>query len=151
MSGAVSSTLGAPKGRYQSNPATREAPWVRYTLLALGLSFFVLFLILPLVAVFTEALRKGWDAYLEALKEGWPLPPTWEGYSQHAYDTLPLPTRYISGPEVLAFRDQAFTTYFNNPRYREHVAATFGPEGSQMIEAMTAHKLERKHLPAAVQ
>lgn len=68
MSGAVSS-LGTPKGRYQSNPATREAPWVRYTLLALGLSFFFLFLILPLLAVFTEALRKGWDAYLAALVE----------------------------------------------------------------------------------
>lgn len=69
MSGAVTSALGATKGRYQSNPATREAPWVRYTLLALGLGFFVLFLILPLVAVFTEALRKGWDTYLAALIE----------------------------------------------------------------------------------
>ncbi len=69
MSGAVTSTLGAAKGRYQSNPATREAPWVRRTLLALGLGFFVLFLILPLVAVFTEALRKGWDTYLAALIE----------------------------------------------------------------------------------
>lgn len=69
MSGAVTSTLRAAKGRYQSNPATREAPWVRRTLLALGLGFFVLFLILPLVAVFTEALRKGWDTYLAALIE----------------------------------------------------------------------------------
>jgi sulfate transport system permease protein len=42
---------------------------VRRTLLALGLGFFVLFLILPLVAVFTEALRKGWDTYLAALIE----------------------------------------------------------------------------------
>ncbi len=58
-----------PRGRYQSNPATREAPWVRWTLLALGLGFFALFLILPLVAVFTEALRKGFDVYLAALIE----------------------------------------------------------------------------------
>ncbi|WP_269629847.1 sulfate ABC transporter permease subunit CysW [Pelomonas sp. BJYL3] len=71
MSGAVSS-LGhgaAAGGRYQSNPATREAPWVRWTLLLLGLGFFALFLILPLVAVFTEALRKGFDVYLAALIE----------------------------------------------------------------------------------
>ncbi len=71
MSGAVSS-LGhgaAAGGRYQSNPATREAPWVRWTLLTLGLGFFALFLILPLVAVFTEALRKGFDVYLAALIE----------------------------------------------------------------------------------
>ncbi len=71
MSGAVSS-LGhglATGGRYESNPATREAPWVRWTLLTLGLGFFALFLILPLVAVFTEALRKGFDVYLAALIE----------------------------------------------------------------------------------
>ena len=71
MSGAVSTlSLGAAKaGRYQSNPATREAPWVRHTLLTLGLAFFALFLILPLVTVFAEALRKGWQVYLEALIE----------------------------------------------------------------------------------
>ncbi|MFG6447842.1 sulfate ABC transporter permease subunit CysW [Roseateles sp. BYS180W] len=55
--------------RFQRNPATREATWVRLTLLALGLGFFALFLVLPLVAVFTEALRKGWEAYLAALIE----------------------------------------------------------------------------------
>lgn len=72
MSAAVS-TLGLDAarsgGRYESNPATREAPWVRRLLLALGLSFFALFLLLPLVAVFTEALRKGWDVYIAALVE----------------------------------------------------------------------------------
>ncbi|MBB4844661.1 sulfate transport system permease protein [Paucibacter oligotrophus] len=70
---AVISSLGATQsaaqGRYQSNPATREAPWVRYTLLGLGLGFFALFLVLPLVAVFTEALRKGLDVYLASIIE----------------------------------------------------------------------------------
>jgi len=72
MAGIVSA-LGVPQkssgGRYQSNPATREAPWVRWTLLTLGLSFFFLFLLLPLVAVFHEALRRGWDVYIAALVE----------------------------------------------------------------------------------
>ena len=43
-----------------SRPArssTTEAAWVRYSLLGLALLFVVLFLILPLAAVFTEALR----------------------------------------------------------------------------------------------
>ncbi|MFH7044336.1 sulfate ABC transporter permease subunit CysW [Paucibacter sp. JuS9] len=57
------------QGCYQSNPATREQPWVRWTLLGLGLSFFALFLLLPLIAVFSEALRKGWDVYFAALVE----------------------------------------------------------------------------------
>jgi sulfate transport system permease protein len=71
MSGATSSLLLAPrsKAKFQDNPATREQPWVRWTILGLSLSFFVLFLILPLAAVFTEALRKGWSVYVAALLE----------------------------------------------------------------------------------
>jgi sulfate transport system permease protein len=48
---------------------TTEANWVRYALITLALLFVLLFLMLPLAAVFTEALRKGFDAYLAALKE----------------------------------------------------------------------------------
>jgi sulfate transport system permease protein len=54
---------------YQASPATREAPWVRYSLLAIALAFFGLFLLLPLVAVFAEALRKGIGVYFSALVE----------------------------------------------------------------------------------
>ena len=54
---------------YQASPATREAPWVRYTLLTVALGFFALFLLMPLFAVFTEALRKGWSVYFAALVE----------------------------------------------------------------------------------
>ena len=49
--------------------STTEPAWVRRLLLGLALGFMFLFLVLPLAAVFTEALRKGWGAYLEALKE----------------------------------------------------------------------------------
>jgi sulfate/thiosulfate transport system permease protein len=55
--------------RFESNPATREAPWVKWTILTLGLGFFALFLVLPLVTVFTEALRKGVGVYFAALTE----------------------------------------------------------------------------------
>ena len=70
MAGSTAS-LGRARsaGHYQGNPATREQPWVRYTLLTLGLGFFALFLLLPLAAVFTEALRKGWATYLASLIE----------------------------------------------------------------------------------
>ena len=43
--------------------------WLRRTLIGLALVFVGLFLILPLAAVFTEALRKGFEAFFEALKE----------------------------------------------------------------------------------
>jgi len=44
-----------------------EAPWVRTLLTLAALAFLSLFLFIPLAAVFTEALRKGWDVYLAAL------------------------------------------------------------------------------------
>lgn len=49
--------------------ATVEPLWVRIILIVLALSFSALFLLLPLVAVFAEAFRKGWEAYLMAIIE----------------------------------------------------------------------------------
>jgi sulfate transport system permease protein len=48
---------------------TTESAWVRYSLIGTALTFMFFFLVLPLAAVFTEALRKGWDAYWLALQE----------------------------------------------------------------------------------
>lgn len=86
--------------------------------------------------------------YQLALQKGWPLPSRWSGYSQHAVDTLPLPTKHLSGAEVLRFRDEAFHTYFTSPRYLERVRRTFGEETVRHIQDMTSHKLARK--PAEV-
>jgi sulfate transport system permease protein len=70
MAGAISLHLSqAHAERYESNPATRESNWVKWTIIGISLTFFVLFLLLPLIVVFYEALRKGWDAYLAALIE----------------------------------------------------------------------------------
>ena len=52
-----------------AHKGTTESAWVRRTLIGIALVFMFLFLVLPLAAVFTEALRKGLDAYLEALKD----------------------------------------------------------------------------------
>ena len=46
---------------------TLEPGWVRYALIAVALLFLTLFLFVPLVAVFTEALKKGWDVYKESV------------------------------------------------------------------------------------
>ena len=58
------STTGIPK-----RVSTTEAPWIRWLLTALALGFMALFLVLPLAAVFVEALRSGWGTYLAALRE----------------------------------------------------------------------------------
>lgn len=52
---------------YEMHPATREPPWVKWTILGISLSFFALFLLLPLLAVFAEALRKGVSVYWQAI------------------------------------------------------------------------------------
>src|SRR5690349_3653006 len=48
---------GVRKGRYIN--ATTESPVTKAVLITVALLFLVLFLILPLAAVFVEALRKG--------------------------------------------------------------------------------------------
>ena len=53
----------------RARAGTTEAPWVRYTLITVALLFVGLFLVMPLAAVFTEALRKGFGAYLDGLRE----------------------------------------------------------------------------------
>jgi sulfate transport system permease protein len=49
--------------------ATTEAPWVRVLLIAAALGFLTLFLFVPLVSVFFEAFKKGWDVYWAAIIE----------------------------------------------------------------------------------
>ena len=53
----------------RAKAGTTEPVWVKWTLIGIALGFIFLFLILPLAAVFTEALRKGADAFFEAFKE----------------------------------------------------------------------------------
>ncbi|PLC54210.1 sulfate ABC transporter permease subunit CysW [Pollutimonas nitritireducens] len=53
----------------RATAATVEPRWVQVGLITIALLFLVLFLFIPLFAVFTEALRKGWDAYIAAIIE----------------------------------------------------------------------------------
>jgi hypothetical protein len=86
----------------------------------------------------------GSPLYAQALAEGWHLPDNWGGYSQHAVDTQPLPTRYLTAEEVLRFRDEAFHTYYENDTYLRMVARTFGPAAVEGIQRMTAQRLQRR-------
>ncbi|MEH3085991.1 MAG: sulfate ABC transporter permease subunit CysW [Xylophilus ampelinus] len=76
-----------------ASAGTAESPWVRRLLIGVALAFLLLFLVLPLAAVFTEALRKGADAYLDALRE----PDAWSAIR------LTLLTAAISVPLNLVF------------------------------------------------
>ena len=53
--------------KYEQRSATRESNVVKYTILGVSLAFFAFFLLLPLIAVFAEGLRKGVEVYFRAL------------------------------------------------------------------------------------
>jgi len=49
--------------------ATTESIWIRRSLIGLALAFLTLFLFIPLISVFYEAFKKGWDVYIAAITE----------------------------------------------------------------------------------
>lgn len=73
--------------------AVLEPAWVRMLLIGVALSFLTLFLFVPLIAVFAEALKKGWSVYLTAITE----PDAWSAIK------LTLLTAAIAVPLNLVF------------------------------------------------
>ena len=59
----------ARANQFVATRANTEPRWVCWSIIVFVLTFLALFLVLPLVAVFAEALRKGWETYLAALVE----------------------------------------------------------------------------------
>src|SRR5437660_10413244 len=59
--------------RAQSQRGTEEPPLIKWTLIVLALAFSLVFLLLPLVNVFAQALAKGWRVYWTSLTE----PDSW--------------------------------------------------------------------------
>lgn len=86
----------------------------------------------------------GSQLYNMAIQENWKLPSSWENYSQHAFETLPLPTEFISAGKVLSFRDQAWQKYFTSPSYHKLLSDKFGSEASEHVRELTQIKLKRK-------
>ena len=95
MSAAASLPIAAP-GRAEPvhvPAATQEPFWVRVLLIGAALAFLSLFLFVPLLAVFAEAFKKGWDAYVAAIVE----PDAWAAIK------LTLLTAAIAVPLNLVF------------------------------------------------
>jgi anaerobic magnesium-protoporphyrin IX monomethyl ester cyclase len=86
----------------------------------------------------------GSKLYAMAIEKKWELPDSWIGYSQHSYETLPLPTDHCTAAEVLKFRDDAFMAYFTDERYLNLVRRKFGEPVVDHLKAMTQIRLKRK-------
>lgn len=74
------------------------------------------------------------------------LPDSWIGYSQHHYETKPLPTKYLSAAEVLRFRDQAWLDYHTYQPYLDLLARKYGPQAVEATMRMAEIKIKRKLL-----
>jgi len=90
----------------------------------------------------------GSQLYRDAIKEDYPLPENWEGYSQHSYECFPLNTKYVPNTAVLAFRDASFDEYFSdyNTDYYKLIREKFGAEIDKNLQDMRQHQLDRKLL-----
>jgi len=99
-----------------------------------------------LANLYSAMAYPGSKLYDMAIEKNWELPKEWHGFSQHSFETLPLPTKYISAKEVLKFRDDAFHTYFENPKYLSMIENKFGNKVKAHIQEMTKTRLKRKIL-----
>lgn len=96
MSTIFSATTVPSSSRGQSSRVpvvTTEPIGVRVLLFVIAFTFLTLFLFVPLVAVFYEGLKKGWDVYIEAIIE----PDAWSAIR------LTLLTAAIAVPMNLVF------------------------------------------------
>lgn len=92
----------------------------------------------------------GSPLHTTAKEKGWLLPENtdagWAGYSQHNYETLPLPTETLIAAQVLAFRDEAFMKFHQRPEYLNMLQATFGDQAVADMKAILSHGKPKRKL-----
>lgn len=104
-----------------------------------------------------ELCTAGWNAYgamalpgsqlyKNALENNIPLPETYQGYSFHSYETLPLATDNLTASEILRFRDMAFESYHSSKCFINRIRQKFGTKATDNIKKMLTIKLNRKYI-----
>lgn len=102
-----------------------------------------------------ELCTSGWNTYAamalpgsalykEAIEKNIALPKTYEGYSFHAYDTLPLPTKYLTPAQILKFRDDCYHEYHTNEKFLKRIQNKFGSKAKDSIVEMSKIRLKRR-------
>lgn len=100
----------------------------------------------PFANFYTCMALPGSPLYYQAIKNGWRLPDSYEGYAFLSYECLPLPTNYVSSVDVMKFRDEAWRKYHTRNEYIELIERKFGVEQEKNIEELTKIKIKRKIL-----
>jgi hypothetical protein len=86
----------------------------------------------------------GSPIYNHARSRGEKLPESYEQFSFHSYETIPLSTDSIEASRILELRDTKFTEYFSRPEFHKKIVENFGEEASINITEMIKHKLKRR-------
>lgn len=88
----------------------------------------------------------GSPLFLEARKNGVPLPQNYSGFSQHSYETLNLPSKTLTAQQILSFRDSAWEKYHSSKNYLSLVEKKFGKPAIENIKSSLKIKLKRRIL-----
>jgi len=88
----------------------------------------------------------GSQLYRDALRNNLELPDTYQSFSFHSYDTLPLANENLTSPEILKFRDDAFIKYHTNEKFLDKVQKKYGTIARSNLEDMCKVRLKRKIL-----
>ena len=102
-----------------------------------------------------ELCTSGWNAYAamalpgsflykKSLENNYELPTTYEGFSFHSYETVPLSTEHLKAFEILNFRDNAFHKYHSNANFLKRIENKFGINAKENILNSLQIKLKRK-------
>jgi len=102
-----------------------------------------------------ELCTSGWNAYAamalpgsflykKSLENNYELPTTYEGFSFHSYETVPLSTKHLKAFEILNFRDNAFHEYHSNTNFLKRIENKFGLNAKENILNSLQIKLKRK-------
>ena len=107
-----------------------------------------------------ELCTSGWNTYAamalpgsalykKAKENNTKLPESYESYSFHAYDTLPLPTEHLSPSEILKYRDDCYIEYHNYSKFLSRIEKRYGKKAKENIVEMSKIKLRRKIIEEA--
>ena len=102
-----------------------------------------------------DLCTSGWNAYAamalpgsqlykDAINKEIKLPDSYEGYSFHSYNTVPLPTEELPAYKILEFRDKAFVDYHSAKPFQDRIKKRFGMKAVNSINEMLKIKLKRR-------
>lgn len=98
------------------------------------------------VNMYTAMALPGSPLYYEAKENNWKLPDSADAWSFHSYKCQPLPTHHCTAEEVLKFRDDAWHTYFESPKFLSMIEQKFGEKAVKNLREQSIIRLKRKIL-----